>query len=126
MGFRTTMTTGDWGLVIPNEFLDKYPHIRAFRNEEAETYHLPLSLNREIKFYNLFENTEMFKDIQKLMIEQNIKDIDLVLLHECGGIIKVVIYQDKILGMEPVEWKQVNVVEHNYCYGCSDPLKIEN
>lgn len=120
MGFRTTMTTGDWCLNIPNEFLDKYPYIRAFRNEENGTYHLPLSLNTEIKFYSSFEETEMFKDIQKLMVEQDVEDIDLVLLHECGGITKVIIYKDKILGMEPTEWKNVDSVEHNYCYGCND------
>ena len=120
MGFRSTMTTGNWALTIPNEFLSKYPYINAYRNEADGTYHLPLTLTHEIKFYNSFEETDILKDIQKLMIEQKVEDIDLVLLHECGGITKVIIYQDKIVGMEPTEWKKVEGVEHNYCYGCSE------
>lgn len=120
MGFRTTMTTEDICLEVPKEFLDKYPYIRASKWNHPEKLSLPLTLDTEIKFYELFEETEIFKDIQKLIIEQHIKDVQLVLFHECGGITKVIIYQDKIVGMEPTEWKQVSGVSHDYCYGCSE------
>lgn len=127
MGFRTTATTNEThGLDIPEEFFDKYPYVAKTPCDRCEgKYHFPMSLTREIKFYNEFERTEMFLDIQKLMIAQDYNsDIVFVLLHECEGITKVHIYKDKILGMEPTAWKSVTSVTHNYCYGCSDPKNI--
>ena len=117
MGFRTTMTTADIGLKFPNWFIEKYPHVN-FRENGIEK-NTPLSLKWEIKFYDSFEKTDLFKDIQDVMKEYKCKfPLDIVLLHECGGITKVVIHLDKIIGLEPVGWKGVDDVEHFYCQGC--------
>lgn len=114
------MTSGSWQLKIPKEFLEKYPYIRAFKSEDGG-YFLPISLDREIKFYDDFSKTDIFLDIQKLLIEQKLNHkIDFVLLHECGGITKVEVSKDLIVGIEPTDWRRVEKVEHDYCYGCSD------
>lgn len=119
MGFRTTMTTEHIYLKIPQEFLDKYPYVRARTIDKGEVT-LPLSLDHEIKFYDDFEETEIFKDLQKLIVEQDVKELSLVLFHECEGMTKVVITHTEIFGLEPTAFKKVERVEHDYCYGCSD------
>lgn len=125
MGFRSTMTTGDLRLDIPQDFLDKHPYLMCKKLDDGRNV-LPLTLKSEIKFYYAFEDTELFKDIQKLIIDQSFNStIDLVLLHECGGITKVEISKDSIVGIEPTHWKRVTGVEHNYCYGCSDIKKVK-
>ena len=44
----------------------------------------------------------------------------LVLLHECGGITRIQISATDIKASEPIGWQEVDRVEHDYCYGCSD------
>lgn len=44
----------------------------------------------------------------------------LVWLHECGGITRIEIHNDRILWSEPEEWKKVDNITHEYCNGCSD------
>lgn len=126
MGFRSVLITEDRrGVEVPPEFLVKHPTLQAVRNEEDGKTYFPLSSMTESKFYANFEEHQLFLDIQKLLrnIEHFDLGINIVLLHECGGITKVIIYKDRIVGMEPTGWKMVEAVEHDYCYGCSDPPK---
>lgn len=123
MGFRSTMITEDFNYKIPDWFIEKYPNIRASINcttEGERCFTFPLFTNNEQKFYSAFEDYDLFKDIQKLVIEYDLSKISLVLLHECEGITKVEIHKDKIVGMEPTSWVKVASVQHSYCYGCSD------
>lgn len=135
MGFRSTMISEDYHREIPEWFVSKWDnihcHIRipidAFgnpTNEGRPYFSFPISTLKERKFYAEFEREELFLDIQKVLKELKIKNICVVLLHECGGITKVVISEDKIEGMEPIEWKKVESVTHDYCYGCSDVKNI--
>lgn len=122
MGFRTVMMTADRpGVEVPAEFFEKYDFLQGVKNEETGKFYLPLASTVERKFYNSFENTQVFKDIQELLKKQEYKySITVILLHECEGITKVEIHEDKIVGMEPTAWKKVKQVEHDYCNGCSD------
>lgn len=126
MGFRSTMITEDMHIQIPQWFIEKYPNIHASYKQDSETndnqhWFFPLSTVGEQKFYQSFKDYDLFVDIQKIIVDKWEKcTIELVLLHECGGITKVIINEKEILGMEPTAWKQVEGVEHNYCYGCSD------
>lgn len=122
MGFRSTMTTEHYYQEIPQWFLEKYPDL-AYGAMKEQRWSFPISLRGERKFYDKFSEQEIFVDIQKILREKDIDDISVVLLHECGGITLVKIGRDKISGREPVEWKEVEMVEHNYCYGCSEPAK---
>lgn len=80
----------------------------------------------ESKFYSTLQDTEIFLDIQKVLAEQkplyegHQPSLVLVLLHECGGLTRIKITPASISGREPTEWKDVDHVEHDYCYGCSD------
>lgn len=114
------------GLEVPRSFLDRYRYIRGVTNGETGKTYLPLASVVEAKFYSSFEDTQMFKDIQEILnnSEHSEYKINLILLHECGGITKVEIHKDKIIGMEPTAWKPVQGVEHYYCYGCSDYGKL--
>lgn len=117
MGFRSTFITEDYYVQVPNWFREKYQSW-VFMDEKG---FLPIASKVEVKTY--MRGKELEKDIQKVIIEDkkfNLDFIVLVWLHECGGITRVEIHKDKILYSEPQEWKQVEDVTHNYCYGCSD------
>lgn len=124
MGFRSTITSYDWRYQIPAWFLEKHPMLQGSITEKGCFF--PLSSKSEKKFYSQLNEEEVFLDIQKILIELKITSIFVVvLLHECGGITRVEISQETIQGMEPTGWKQVEEVEHNYCYGCSDCKNIK-
>lgn|GEM_PF-2878685 len=115
---------------IPDWFIEKYSNIHALihkiSDEEELYFTFPLSTYKEQKFYGDFETEGLFKDIQKILSENILHaSLDIILLHECGGVTKVVITPDKIIGMEPTGWKIVEGVEHDYCYGCSDAKLYE-
>lgn len=124
MGFRSTMVTEHFGIKMPRWFVEKYPWLYFGGSNgmvEDDSPHLLISSKREVKFYCEFEKQEVFVDLQKVLIEVEVKKIAVVLLHECAGITLVTVSQDKITGREPLTWKEVTGVEHNYCYGCSEP-----
>ena len=115
MGFRTTMISQEYSLQIPEWFKEKHQRV-TYNNDN-----LAIAILNETKFYDDVKETELFTDIQKLMIEQDFStDLVLVLLHECGGITRVEIDKENIRASEPTQWKQVDSVTHSYCYGCSD------
>lgn len=122
MGFRSTIISQEHGLLIPDWFVEKYNkyfHI-DFTERYGHTWFQPISSKLETKFYEVFKEQELFVDIQKIMIDTNFQStMSIVLLHECGGITVVNINKDYIKGKEPTGWKEVEQVEHNYCYGCS-------
>ena len=128
MGFRSTITTEDIRYEIPQWFIEKYPYLSfgVGVGDNGEFPSFPISSKREVKFYSLISEEELFIDIQKILIKQDILDIVVVLLHECCGITRVKITQNSINAREPVEWREVEYVEHNYCYGCSDAPVLKN
>lgn len=123
MGFRSNFITEDLGgIEVPTWFTQKYPNHYCWRNNETGRYFFPIMQPWESKFYSPLEETEIFQDIQKILKERAEKypeQVVLVLLHECGGITLVCITRESITGREPLEWKEVESVEHDYCYGCS-------
>lgn len=123
MGFRSTITTEALGnIIIPQWFKDKYDcfnyGVQYYNKDSPDVF--PISLKWESKFYRPVLEDERFLDIQNILKEQDVKNIIVILLHECGGITRVDIKQDSITASEPLTWKEVGSVEHNYCYGCSD------
>lgn len=122
MGFRSTIVTQDYHLPLPEWFVDKYKDL-LFMGIEGK-FHLPVASMVEFKSY-VGRGGEIEYDIQRVMREGGWSNgnIILVWLHECGGITRVEIYTDKILFSEPISWKQVEEISHDYCYGCSD---VEN
>lgn len=123
MGFRSNFITEHLpGIEVPDWFVEKYQDWSMQYSTYSNKKCFSIALLSERKFYDKLENTDVFKDIQKILIELN-KDyaLPLILLHECGGITKVHITQKRIIGMEPTAWKTVERVEHDYCYHCSEP-----
>lgn len=128
MGFRSNFITEDSGIEVPPWFLEKYPDHHTWFNPKSGTgkHFFPISQLWESKFYYRLDETEIFKDIQRVISEHkplhlgHVPSIVLILLHECGGITRVHIDPNSITGREPTEWKEVEKVEHDYCYGCSD------
>lgn len=120
MGFRTKMMTEDYqGIKVPEWFVLKYPQYNY--GGDTGTFLLSISSKNERKFYGVIKDEEIFKDIQKILVEEDFTgSLSVVLLHECGGITLVIISRDKIYAREPLTWKNVESVEHDYCYGCSE------
>lgn len=119
MGFRSKMMTEDApGITVPEWFITKHPTLHY-----AWERHLPvlsIASRFERKFYDTLATTELFTDIQKVLIEaEYTSTLSVVLLHECGGLTLVLISKNTIRGREPLLWKDVESVEHDYCYGCS-------
>lgn len=129
MGFRSVMMTEDiGGIEVPQWFLDKYPYFDCHQwvgenmPSMAGKKTLPVWSKFETKWYGVLKEDERLVDIQKILVENLYEGkLSVVLLHECGGITLVFVSQDKIEAREPEEWKDVDSVEHNYCYGCSKP-----
>jgi len=107
---------------VPEWFVEKYPDYSYLKLNEKSTF--AIAQLWESKFYEKLSEDERLKDIQRVLLEVNRDEIVLILLHECGGITRVKITKTEIIGSEPVTWKKVEYVEHNYCYGCSDIQKI--
>jgi len=124
MGFRSTLTTEHYWWEIPEWFTEKHGdmfNFGALTSKDGKTVpSFPIGSRTEKKYYSLLNEEEIFVDIQKLVREYGLTEIVAVLLHECGGITRVAISQDKIRGSEPTGWKEVQAVEHDYCYKCSD------
>lgn len=120
MGFRTTMTTEAYaGIKIPQWFKDKYT---CFNYGIDDVF--PITLKYETKFYAKLSEDERLLDIQKILKDDNFTgSTSVVLLHECGGVTLVFITTDSILAREPLTWKEVESVEHDYCYDCSKPQR---
>ena len=118
MGFRSNFITEDNYWNIPEWFVEKYPDYQYTKAGEGKRF--AIAQLYESKFYGKLSEDERFTDIQKVLKETGHEDIILILLHECGGITRVRIGEDSITAREPVEWKEVEQVEHDYCYRCSD------
>ena len=121
MGFKTTIITEDYGEIkLPKWFIKKWKRLYYF----GETYNgvkdvLLVSSKREVKMYNGSQE-EILIDLQKIVKKENMNNLIIVMLHECGGITRVQIEKDKIRLSEPTGWYEVENITHDYCYGCSD------
>lgn len=125
MGFRSNFITEDRRAPLPNWFIEKYPTY-SYRTSEDGVKSFGIAQTWESKFYNDLKEDDRFLDIQKVLKEIDLEEIVLILLHECGGITRVHITHNSITGREPTEWKEVENVEHNYCYGCSEKKLSSN
>lgn len=119
MGFRSNLITEDLYEDIPKWFTDKYDNYVYSVNRDGNKT-LAFAQLYESKFYSAFNEDERFLDIQKMLKEINLDSLVVILLHECGGITKIIVKQNSIKAKEPVDWKEVDCVTHYYCYGCSD------
>ena len=122
MGFRTTITSEDLGgIKLPKWFITKWRKCFNFGtgSQFRLSNHLLITSKFETKMYD-GKDEEIFLDIQKLVRENNLTNFIVVMLHECGGITRVQIEKDKIRMSEPESWREVEQVEHDYCYGCSN------
>jgi len=127
MGFRSTLTSGDLGGVnLPKWFIDKYKDNYYFgiKTRMASKNHLFISSKFESKYYSGKEE-DVFLDLQRVIKEIDISKFVLVLLHECGGITRVQVEKNKIFLSEPTDWKEIEEITHNYCYGCSDIISLQ-
>lgn len=113
MGFRSTFTTEQLLIKFPSWFIEKYESTINFDN-------FVISPKSECKTYGVWRDLDV--DLQEVIIENNIDKIVLVYLHECEGITKVIIKKDSITYLNPTEYKIVDGITHNYCYGCEDKL----
>lgn len=123
MGFRSVLATGHTRFKISNEFRERYPWLNFPEKAEDGYYYGPITGKREAKFYNNLAKTDVFLALKEQLEPDGEYDkpyIIVVLLHECGGITRVRIDNNGITGKEPTDWKDVESVEHNYCYGCSE------
>lgn len=126
MGFRSVMISEDFDVELPQWFQEKHQSNINFTLKEDRSnlghYYtsFPIRTYKERKFYSAFKDEEIFKDLQKVILERKMIQLVVVLLHECGGISRVEISQTEIQGSEPLTWKSVDGVNHDYCYGCSD------
>lgn len=118
MGFRSTFTTSDMGIIDwPDWFRKKYEswaYIPKFGT---------MSSKKEVKIYFTAEDFE--EDIRRAIDWDKIKSkrsFVLVWLHQCGGITRVQIEKDCIKYSEPLEFHKTEGVMHaDHCWpGCSD------
>lgn len=118
MGFKSTFTTEDWrALEWPGWFVQKYYRFIWFSPEWIGT----IASRFEGKTYG--EWKDLHTDIQQVLIEKGRElpeRLVLIYLHECGGITRCQISKDSVCWSEPSEWKKVDEVTHDSCYGCSD------
>ena len=113
------MTEDMRGLRVPDWFISKYPSLHYSYDQYWPVF--SMSSRFERKFYDDLKENEMMQDLQKVLAENEFGGTaSVVLLHECGGITLVLISKDSIAAREPASWKDVERVEHDYCYGCSE------
>jgi hypothetical protein len=120
MGHRGMFITESVGAIAwPEWFVTKW-------EGELNLNESSLSSKFEMKYYGyLFES--ILEDIQTV-IKSTADDLlcrygmEMVYLHECGGVTKFVIFPEEIKIYEPeLEWRQVKEPSHMYCYGCWKP-----
>lgn len=114
MGFRSTFVTQNAALLWPEWFVNKYKNSINFPYDVCE-----LSSKYECKEYSQW--SELCTDIQKCFIELDRKPSSyavLVFVHECTGITRVMISNNKIIYLEPITWVLTKGCTHNYCYSC--------
>ena len=120
MGFRSNFITQSYvGVKIPQWFIDKYPDY-FYQQSADDKKTFAIAQLYESKFYDKFSDDERILDIQKVLNQSDLDKIILILLHECGGITRLQIEKNSIKANEPINWKEVTHVNHDYCYGCSD------
>ncbi len=124
MGFRSTFTTMDYSIRWPEWFQEKYKETIFVRVMGS------LHPKHEGKAYGAW--IDLPEDIQKAIDWKEWNKTRsapfrfvLVYLHECGGITRVCIEEDKITWSEPLEWEESkNEISHGYqCVGtCNQPV----
>lgn len=118
MGFRSTFVTSDQNIQWPNWIKDKY--------NDSVNFESCASSKKEAKFYGNW--SLLIQDFSKALRDVNFFNKDdehlhltILILHECDGVTRYQIYQNKILCSEPTPfdcWEEKKEITHNYCYEC--------
>lgn len=128
MGFRSTLISEhvQHGRQLPKWFLDKYKdilHFGEYKGEGVDKWEgtLPIASKYELKTYSA-NGQEIAPDLQKVVQEWKKADgmdheIEFIWFHECSGITKVKVGQNKITYFEPSEWNEVGGITHDYVKG---------
>jgi hypothetical protein len=123
MGFRSMMMTADFGVEWSPEFIAKHEKWINIPTSPNGKRIGALSSKHETKFYSSARE-DVIQDIAMEVRRDLIKDSEMtyevVLLHECGGITKFDIRQDRVDTLEPESWRLTDEIQHSYCYGCSE------
>ncbi|WP_024802639.1 hypothetical protein [Nocardia sp. BMG51109] len=121
MGFRTVVVSEDIYLALPQWFTTKHTDLHFGALLDGTTSSFPLASHCERKFYKSKKDA-LFVDLRRVLVEAEYQHtVELVLLHECGGVTKVSVHRDGIRMFEPTAWREVEQISHSYCYGCSEP-----
>lgn len=118
MGFRSTFVTSDQSIQWPDWIKDKY--------NDSVNFESCASSKKEAKFYGAW--SLLIQDFSKALHDVNFFNKDdghlhltILILHECDGVTRYQIYQNKILCSEPTPfdcWEEKKEITHNYCYEC--------
>lgn len=122
MGFRSTFVTEDHQIVWPDWFKQKYEGVLNFGRGEKGA----LSAKHEYKHHERGDG--LLEDIQRAIDWDTFGSklrphFVLVYLHECGGITRVEISKDAIRFSQPDAYSEIDEIEHDECYGCSNLAK---
>ncbi len=123
MGFRSTLITQHYrGIKVPDWYTEKHNYLVALGRDNEGNKTFPIASISEAKYYSDFNTDERFLDIQKILKENDVSfGMDIVLLHECGGVTHILVSATEITANEPSSWNDVQEVNHDYCYSCSEP-----
>ena len=125
MGFRSTLISEHQDVTWPRWFREK--HLWCVPDDASEV----LRTGSELK---AGARSDFPEDVRRALAEQGwFEDHDdgfvFVWLHECGGVTRVQVNEDKVRITYPLGWgswdggSQDSI--HHYCYGCSDARKVE-
>ncbi len=121
MGFRSVFISEHYSIEWPAWFVERWKE-SVFFDEDNKGL---IASRFEGKMHDLF--SEIFTDVQKVLKARecnnsNREKLVFVILHECRGITRVEVHQDKIWYSEPKTWDILygGGPSHSYCYECSD------
>ena len=108
MGFRCTFATGWPGpRKLPTWFVEKWSDRVNFGSDGG----FPLSSKERTKA----NAGGIVEDIQRALREcDHLMPVELVFVHECSGVTRVLISPDRILYSEPTSWKTVSDADDHY------------
>lgn len=117
MGFRSVFMTADNAVHWPSWFVQKYQDVIEFSFSRKGIFYSPT----DIKLYRE-DLVDLPEDIRKAIDwdkHDYMKELLIVILHECGGVTRLHITRDSIRWSEPTEWEEVEGITHHDCLYCS-------
>lgn len=116
MGFRSVFMTEDNAVDWPSWFVEKYQNVVRFGFSHRGIFFTPT----EIKLYRE-DMIDLPKDIQRAIDWERhsyMKQLLLIILHQCGGVTRLHITRDSIRWSEPIGWDEVTEITHHDCLYC--------